>query len=284
MDDDAQQPEWQRSPAKRALRGAARPFLGFFDKRFEGLHEHLDQHRPDVAHLEAVMHGRFEHVLRELRDTRTDVAADTDTIAELAFTLERFADLFTVRMEEIAGQIAATTQSPSQVDSTVVELPFAFAAAAALERGATAATIADDGRLSIGLAALGLQVTALEPTRDISHPDVAVVDERAADWGGPSEPFHAVFVLTAASYPASDSRAVREKLDLVHKWLRPSGSLVLGARVDGDPDLAGDDEDALPDWDVERRARFGQDRTGAWRRFDDVAGTSIVLIRATPRS
>lgn len=283
MDDDAQRPEGQRSPARRALRGAARPFLGYFDKRFEGLHEHLDQH-PEIHHLEAVMHGRFEHVLRELRDVRTDVAADTDTIAELAFTLERFADLFTVRMEEIAGQIAATTRSAAQSDSSVVELPFAFAAAAALERGATAATIADDGRLSIGLAALGLQVTALEPVTDIAHPDVAVVHERAGDWGGPVEPFDAVFVLAAASHPASESRAVPEKLDLVHKWLRPSGSLVLVARVDGDLDLEGDDADALGDWDVELRAGFGQDRTGAWRRSDDVAGTSIVLIRATPHS
>ena len=164
------------SAAKRAIRGAARPFLAYFNRRFEGVHEHLDQH-PELDRLESVMHGRFEHLLRELRDTRTDVAADTDTIAELAFTLERFADLFTVRMEEIAAQIGNTSRTALPLDSSIVELPFAFAAAAALERGATVATIGDDGRLSTGLSALGLQVTAVDPAANVVQPEIAVVRE-----------------------------------------------------------------------------------------------------------
>jgi hypothetical protein len=283
MDDDAQRPEGPRSPAKRALRGAARPFLGYFDRRFQGLHEHLDQH-PEVDHLEAVMHGRFEHLLRELRDTRTDVAADTDTIAELAFTLERFADLFTIRMEEIAAQLAATSPSGSQLDASIVQFPFAFAAAAAVERGAAVATVGEDGRLGIGLAALGCQVTAVEPTTSIVHPDVTVVREVVGDWGGPTEQFDAVFAL-APPRQLSEARPTREKLEVLRKWLRPSGRLVLGTWIGRGQDLDSDDfADVLAHWDVVRRERFERDHDGTWRRAEDVSEPGVVLVWATPLS
>ncbi len=283
MDDDVTRSEGRRSPAERALRGAARPFLGYFDRRFQDLHEHLDR-QTNLEHLEAVMHGRFEHVLRELRDTRTDVASDTDTIAELAFTLERFADLFTARMEEVAAEIAAATPTSWHLDSSVVELPFAFAAAAELELGATAATVADDGRLSIGLSALGLQVTAVEPTASIAHADVAVVSERVDDWGGPAEPLDAVFALLAPAGSSTATRPTKERIDLFHKWLRPSGLLVLGAALgpghDADADGAAG---LLDDWDIERRALFELDASGAWRRSDDTSRAALVAVRATSR-
>ena len=280
MADDVQQPEGRPSAARRAVLGAAGPLVGYFDRRFQDVHEHIDRGQPAFDRLAAELR-------HELSQTRTDVAADTDTIAELAFTLERFADLFTARMEELAGHFSAVARGGStEVDSSIVELPFAFASAAALERGASVATIGDDGRLSIGLAALGLRVTALEPVAGIAHPDVAVVDEPIADWAGPGEPFDAVIALTAAFGPPDPTASIaRETLDLLPKWLSPTGLLVLAIPLDADHGIGAEQLDQLlADWDVERDAHFERDSGGAWRRRADAADTSVSLIRATPRA
>ena len=87
----------RRSGARRAALNAARPLVGYFDHRFQDLHDHLDRLRVG-SHLDACL----DQISALSRQTREEVAADADTIAELAFTLERFADLFTARMDEIA--------------------------------------------------------------------------------------------------------------------------------------------------------------------------------------
>jgi hypothetical protein len=278
MDDEVQRSKGRRSPAKRALLGAATPFIGYFDRRFQDMHEHLDE-LPALDRLEAILR-------QELSQTRADVAADTDTIAELSFTLERFADLFTARMEQLASQFAGIARGGgAEHGSSIAELPFAFAAAADLERGAAVATISDDGRLSIGLAALGLHVTMLDPTASVTHPDVAVVDERVDDWAGPGEPVDALFALTPpARLPDADA-PTRETLDRFHKWLRPTGLLVLAIRLD--PDQGNPREyldDLLADWDVEREAHFEQDGGGAWRCTAEVPATGVAVLRAAPRA
>lgn len=280
-----QRPGDRQSAAKRALLGAASPLVGYFDRRFQELHERIDRieridHQPALDRL-------ADQLRRELSQTRADVAADTDTIAELAFTLERFADLFTARMEELAGQFAAAGRgSGPHLDSSVVELPFVFAAAAGLERGANVSAIGDDGRLSTGLAALGLRVTALEPNAEISHPEVAVMDEPVRDWVGPSEPFDAVFVLSPTSAlrqaPLSEARAT---VDRFHKWLRPTGLLLLAVVLDADDGIEGEQLDQLlADWDVERDAYFEHDTAGAWRRVAEVPAVGVALVRAAPRA
>lgn len=279
MADGVQRSEGRPSAAKRVVLGAAGPLVGYFDRRFQDLHEHIDR-QPALDQLAAELR-------HELSQTRTDVAADTDTIAELAFTLERFADLFTARMEELAGHFSAVARAGgTEVDSSIVELPFAFASAAALERGASVAAIGDDGRLSIGLAALGLRVTALEPVAGIAHPDVAVVDEPVADWAGPGEPFDAVVALTAAfGAPHPSTSVAREILDLLPKWLRPTGLLVLAIPLDTDHGVGAEQLDQLlAAWDVERDAYFEQDSGGAWRRRADAPDTGVALSRAAPRA
>jgi hypothetical protein len=284
MDDDVPRsagggPEGRRSAAKRALRGAASPFVGYFDRRFQDVHEHVDR-QPRLDQLAADLR-------RELSQTRADVAADTDTIAELAFTLERFADLFTMRMEELAGEFAAGARAPDgELASTVVELPFAFASAAELEQGAAAVTIGDAGRLSIGLTALGLDVTALEPAARITHPDVDILTERVDEWGGPGAPLDAIFALTPAlDASAAPTRPVRERLDLFRKWLRPAGLLVLGIRAGGGQGMeVADVEETLADWDIARREWFAQDAGGAWRRSGDESRAGVLLVQATPRA
>jgi hypothetical protein len=278
MEDDVQRSERRRSAAERALRGAASPFLGYFDRRFQDVHDHLDD-RPALEQLAAEFR-------RELSQTRADVAADTDTIAELAFTLERFADLFTMRMEELARQLGPSGTPGADLGTGLVELPFAFATAAHLERGASAATIGDDGRLSIGLAALGLEVTAVEPAARIVHPDVAVVTARFDEWAGTTEPLDAVFALAGDQRsPGSERPATREELDHFRKALQPTGVLVLGIRVGAEAGSGGEDvDDLFADWDVERRERFVQDAGGAWRRSDAASQPGILVVRATPHS
>jgi hypothetical protein len=279
MADDVQRPEGRRSAARRALLGAASPLVGYFDRRFQELHEHID-HQPALDQL-------AEQVRHELSRTRTDVAADTDTIAELAFTLERFADLFTARMEELAGHFTAAARAGgTDFDSSIVELPFAFAAAAGLERGANVAAIGDDGRLAVGLSALGLRVTAMEPAAGIAHPDIAIVDEPVGDWVGPSEPFDGVFVLSPVSDRSNDrAGATQAIVERVQKWLRPTGLLAVAVLLDADEAAAGDLLDQLlADWDVERDAYFEHDSGGAWRRVDEVPEVGLALVRAAPRA
>jgi hypothetical protein len=271
-------PEDRDSAARRAVRGAAKPFVGYFDHRFQDLHDHLDKLPFDQ--LDAVLR-------QELAQTRTDVAADTDTIAELSFTLERFADLFTARMEQLAGHLARLSgPAGAEHGSKVMELPFAFATAADLEREARVATIRDDdGSLSTGLAALGLQVTAVDPDGAVTHPDVVVVEERVDDWVGPAQPLDAVFALTRATRSLDDSRPGREEIACFHKWIRPTGLLVLAVHVAAEDGARAEDLDRLlTDWDVEREAHFERDGRGAWRRIARPPTTGLTVLRATPHA
>jgi hypothetical protein len=276
MSDEAHEREGGRAAAKRALRNAASPLVGYFDRRFQDVHDHVE--RLPFDRLEAILH-------QELKDARAEVAADTDTIAELSFTLERFADLFTARMEQLAGQFARVQRTgTSEHDAMAVELPFAFAAAADLERGATVATIGDsDGSLSIGLAALGLQVTAVDPGGSAAHPDVAIVDERVDDWIGPAQPLEAVFALSSTNPPpGSDRLQARDTLAAFQKWIRPTGLLVIAFPLDDvGGTRAGNLEELLADWDVEWEAHFEQDQKGAWRRVDERPARGVAVLRAT---
>jgi hypothetical protein len=266
--------------SKRAVRGIVRPFVGYFDHRFQDLHNHLDA-QPALDALTRTMHDRFDNLRTDLQGTRDDVAADADTIAELAFTLERFADLFTARMEELA---AAFRPDDQPADSSVVELPFAYAAAGALDATAAVATVDGDARLPVGLAALGLRVTALgRPARGLRHPDVTPVDEPLDQWAGPGDPFDAVFALS----PATGATG-RELVDRCHKLLHPGGFLVLAVPLGAGPPGKQLDE-LLADWNVERREIFAPVGDGGWRRREQSdaaqpAPGGVALVRAAPRS
>ncbi len=270
--------------SRRAVRGIVRPFVGYFDHRFQDLHDHLDT-QPALEALTRTMHERFDNLRTDLQGTRDDVAADADTIAELAFTLERFADLFTARMEELAAAFRPEDQT---ADSSVVELPFAYAAAGTLDaaQGAavTVATVDGDARLPVGLAALGLRVTALgRPARGLRHPDVTAVDEPLDQWAGPGDPFDAVFALSPAA-----SASGRGLVDRCHKLLDPSGFLVLAVPLGAGPPREQLDE-LLTEWNIERSEVFAPVGDGDWRRREstDVAQPApggIALVRAAPRA
>ena len=275
---DPNEPRRGRSAARRALRGAAAPLLGYFDRRFQDIHDHVDEQ----PHLDA----RFEQLLLELRQTRDDVAADTDTIAELAFTLERFADLFTARMEDLAAAFATPGQlGGAGHEPATAALPFAYAAAGRIAPGSDVVTIGDQGPLSHGLAVLGLRVTALEPAASLpAHPEISVVDAPVDEWAGPGEPLDAVFSLA----PGTTSGApTREALDLFRKWLAPTGMLVVASAL-GPGDSVRDLLDHLADWEVEREDVLERDAAGSWRRRDPSAVVwpsqeALALIKAVPR-
>jgi hypothetical protein len=285
-----------RSGAKRAALGAARPLVGYFDKRFQDLHDHLDRQR-----LPTDLDARLDQVVALSRQTREEVAADADTIAELAFTLERFADLFTARMEEIVEQTFSLGAGGTGVDSQVVELPFAYAVADTLPRSARVASLVADGAaLSLALASLGMRVVALDAAgMPTGHPNITVLDDPVERWSGPSEPLHAIFALSSVAslglgrdHPVDD--ADRQVVDLFRKWLQPDGVLVLtvpyGEWSVGRHTRTYDDRrlaSLLADWEIDDQRVMERVDDHVWRRVDPgepASSSGMALVRATPRS
>jgi hypothetical protein len=284
-----------RSRAKRAAIGAARPLVGYFDRRFQDLHDHLDRLPPPDPT------ARLDEVVALMRQTREDVTGDADTIAELAFTLERFSDLFTARMEEIVETMfTALGPGGASIDAHVVELPFAYAAAETLPAGAeVAAFTAEPGPLPLALASLGMRVTVLAaPSSPACHPNLTVMEEPIERWSGPAHPLHAIFVLSAVAglgldrdEPVDDLD--RQVVDLFCKWLRPDGLLVLSvpfgewsvgrhARTYDERHLT----ELLADWDIRDRRVVERIDDHLWRLVEPGGAqspTGMVLIRATPR-
>jgi hypothetical protein len=286
----------RQSGAKRAAVNAARPLVGYFDRRFQDLHDHIDRERP-AADLIA----RLDQVVALSRQTREEVAADADTIAELAFTLERFADLFTSRMEEIVETMFSVGARRTDVDAQLIELPFAYAAADTLPPRAGIATLTGDGGpLPLALALLGMRVTALAAAGTPSgHPNLTVSEERVERWSGPSEPLHALFALSSVAAlglgrdePVDDLD--HQVVDLFRKWLRPDGLLVLtvpfGEWSVGSRSRTYDERhlaELLADWEIDEQRVMERIDDHVWRLVepgDAPAYAGMALIRATPRS
>ena len=287
----------RRSGGKRAALNLARPLVDYFDHRFQDLHEHLDRLR-----LGSDLNARLEQVSAVSRQTREDVAADADTIAELAFTLERFADLFTARMEEIAETMTSELSAGAASGPRIVELPFAYAAASGLPVGTRIATLDSvDTQLPITLASLGLLVTAVGvPQHAISHPNVVAVEEPVERWAGPSEPFDAVFAMSTVAGLGLDRDPVedldRRMVDLFHKWLRPDGMLVLAVpygewsvtrhtRTYDDAHL----DELLSGWQIEEQRVIERVDERIWMAAEvpkaaRVPRAGVALVRAAARS
>jgi hypothetical protein len=286
----------RQSGAKRAALNAARPLVGYFDRRFQHLHDHIDRQRPASD-----LTPRLDQIVALSRQTREEVAADADTIAELTFTLERFAELFTARMEEIVETMFSLGPGGVGVDAHVVEFPFAYAAADTLPPRAGVATLSeDDGPLPVALASLGARVTALAAAGVPSgHPNVTVSQEPVERWSGPIEPLHAVFALSSVAglgldrdEPVADLD--RQVVDLFRKWLRPDGLLVLtvpfGEWSVGRRNRTYDEShlaELLTDWEVVERRIMERIDDDVWRlveRGEAQSSAGMALIRATPRS
>jgi hypothetical protein len=298
-DDDsgARAPE-RRSAAKRTLMRFARPLFGYFDRRFQELHDHVDR-QPQLQQLATDLHTELEQVSALSRQTREEVAADADTITELAFTLERFADLFTARVDEIVATMFAANLGGASREAHMVELPFAYAAAETLPTGAEVATLTDGpGPLPLALASLGMRVTALAaPDLPPRHPALTVMEEPVERWS-PARPLHAIFALSAVAGLGLDRDTLvdeldRQVVDLFCKWLRPDGLLVLtlpyGEWSIGRRSRTYDERhvgELLADWEIRDRRELERIDDHLWRLVEPGGAhthTGMVLIRATPR-
>ncbi|MBA2325745.1 MAG: hypothetical protein H0V95_03745 [Actinobacteria bacterium] len=80
-----------RDRARRVARGPATPFLRFFNRRFTDVHGHLDNQTESLTTAAQVLQDR--------------VATDVEVVSELALTLERFADRFGHRMDEVLVEL-----------------------------------------------------------------------------------------------------------------------------------------------------------------------------------
>lgn len=251
----------RRSGTKRAALTAARPLIGYFDHRFQELHDHIDR-----LQLGSEINARLDQLVSMTADAREEVAADADVVAELAFTLERFADLFVARMDQTVEKLTWANTAAEGRGSRMIELPFAYGAASTLPVGARVATIDTvDARLPVTLGSLGLHVTALGMQDPIGHPNVVTVAEPLERWDGPRERLDAIFAISDVARLGLDGDEPvrdldRRTLDLFRKWLSPSGVLVLtvpyGSWAPGPPSRTYDDphlDELLTDWEVEER-------------------------------
>jgi hypothetical protein len=293
-DHDAHRTPERRSAAKRAAVSLARPLFGYFDRRFQDVHDHLDRQQ-----LSQELSDRLDQISALSRQTREEVAADADTIAELAFTLERFADLFTARMEETVERMFSADLGDVAIDMHTVELPFAYAAAETLPAGALVATLpGDGGPLPMALASLGLRVTALgTPELASRHPNITVVEEPVESWTGPAEPLHAIFALSVVANLGLDRDEPvddldRQAVDLFRKWLRPDGLLILsvpfGEWSNGRRTRTYDERrlaELLADWDIRYRRTVERIDDHLWRLAAPGAPSraGVTLVRAAPR-
>jgi 2-polyprenyl-3-methyl-5-hydroxy-6-metoxy-1,4-benzoquinol methylase len=126
------------------------------------------------------------------------------------------------------------------VNERIAEVPYAFRALSGLRPGAKVLDVgAAESSVSLSLATLGYEVTALDPRPNpLSHDRLRVVTARIEDWDDSAE-FDAVLCLSTiehvgvAAYdqPAADDRSDLEAMKRLRELTRPDGLLVLTTAV-----------------------------------------------------
>ncbi len=195
----------------------------------------------------------------------------------------------------------------NEVNERIVEVPYALGAAAALPAGARVLDVgATESTFALSLASLGLEVTAadLRPY-PFEHPRLRSAVGPLEAWGGPEEPFDAVFCISSIEHfglgaygeEASDADLDRRVIERIAGWLRPEGELVLtapyGAWEVGDQQRVYDAEhlDALLEgWRTFDRRVCVQTGPDRWERAEGEpppetwagGARGVVLVRATP--
>jgi hypothetical protein len=144
-------------PMKRpAVSAALRPVLDYFDKRFQDLHDHMDE--------------RIQRV--EAR-----VATEVETISELTLGMQRFVDT-SVRQ---VGELVTVLRDLPVTGETAALLSFALAAGRDLPAGARVVETGWPG------PTLGATLTLLDV--GVTRLDAVELDQ----WPGPDEPLDALF-------------------------------------------------------------------------------------------
>jgi regulator of replication initiation timing len=87
-----------KDTASQTARAAAGPALQYANRRFEDLHHHLDNR---IDELQA----QVAQTLAETRALRSELDTDVQVIAELTITLQRFAERFGDRVDELLAAV-----------------------------------------------------------------------------------------------------------------------------------------------------------------------------------
>lgn len=276
-----------RAAVRRVAKVPGYPLTRYFNRRFADLHLHLDNESDRIA---TAVGGRVDESVTAAQALQDWVASDVETVAELTLTMQRFADRFGDRVDELLVAVRrlldaagdATRYDPSADPARMVAVPLAYAAAARLGPGGRVLLLEnDDPALALSLASLGLVVTVVGGgTGAAAHPNVTAVGGDAADWEGPAEPFDlAVWLLPGT--PDAEARRTGA-LDLVRKWLALGGELVLAGRPTGD----------LPtwervDWETLERRDFAALVPPTWEPHpaEVPPGTpAVTVLRLSPRA
>jgi hypothetical protein len=87
-----------RDTARRVAAAPARPFVRYFNRRFEDVHGHLDNETEFV-------NTRLEDTLATTRTLQERIATDVEVMSELTIGLERFADRLADQMDSVLGAV-----------------------------------------------------------------------------------------------------------------------------------------------------------------------------------
>jgi hypothetical protein len=105
---------------KRVARASVSPFTRYFNRRFEDLHGHIENETRALT-------ARVDEALAATRALQERVATDLEVVSELTLSLERFADRFGARIDEVVTTLervlATATDEPAARESPEVRAP-----------------------------------------------------------------------------------------------------------------------------------------------------------------
>lgn len=269
-----------KSALKTAARTAAWPVRRYLDARFKAL-EQLIQADMDAANEATTLLGQQLNELVGLAEQPSGLyvkrIAD-GTVADLdeasAYLIDRATGYsgFAAERGLWFNPPVVVKHRPgdvvvSAVSERIAELPYVFRALAGIPPGSRLLDVgATESTVSLSLAALGYQVTALDPRAyPLTHPGLRAVVANVEDWQD-EEPFAGVICLSAIEHIGLEAYGLaegQERADLaamrrMRELTAPGGLLVLTTRFGeaGEDDFqrtydrAGLDE-LLQGWDVD---------------------------------
>jgi 2-polyprenyl-3-methyl-5-hydroxy-6-metoxy-1,4-benzoquinol methylase len=283
----------------------------YLDARFKAL-EHMIQANMDAANEATTLFGQQLNELAGLVEQVSDAHVKRMADGAVAHLDEATAELID-RATSYAGFAAErglwfnppiiVKHSPwdvvvSAVNERIAELPYVFRALAGLPSGSRVLDVgASESTVSLSLAALGYQVTALDPRPyPLAHPSLRVVGGTVEEWSD-EEPFAAVVCLSVVEHIGLGAYGLAEKegADLVamrrmRELTAPGGLLVMTTRF-GEAatddfqrtyDRAGLDE-LLEGWDVEDLSFLHRQDATTWvpaEPMGELQGEAVVLVTA----
>ena len=327
---------------KSILRSVGRailwPVRRFFDPRFTGIHEEVqDVKRVVIADMDAAneasvltgqtldtllvqneallariepmrqkvegLHNRFlfdpeeEHPLEDLDD-------DMARILNYASSHEGFASHASLWFNPpILVGYSSGEVGVRWVNERVAEVPYAFRALSRVPPGGTILDVgATESTVSLSLATLGYQVTAIDPRPNLlDHDRLQTVVGQIEEWETDAE-FDAVLCLSTIEHlgtgeyeqQGTESRVDLDAMKRMHELTKPGGSLVLttavGRAASNESSRVYDREgldELLAGWEVEDLTLLQRKDATSWATIDDQIedldpeAETVVMVTAT---